>query len=138
MDQLIYASLSHTHFWYEVGMLEVPAVERRGHYRPPQEGRQTEYGNYRSISLVSHAGKVLLKVVARRVNHYCKVKGLLPEEQCGLRPDRSTTEMMFLVRRLQEIGRKAGESLSMYVCMIIHIARVWINRVKLPILLVVS
>ena len=26
MDQLIYASLSHTHYWYEVGMLDVPAI----------------------------------------------------------------------------------------------------------------
>ena len=26
MDQLIYASLSHTHYWYEVGMLKVPAI----------------------------------------------------------------------------------------------------------------
>ena len=26
MDQLIFASLSHTHCWYEVGMLKVPAV----------------------------------------------------------------------------------------------------------------
>ena len=26
MDQLKYASLSHTHYWYEVGMLKVPAV----------------------------------------------------------------------------------------------------------------
>ena len=26
MDQLILASLSHTHYWYEVGMLKVPAV----------------------------------------------------------------------------------------------------------------
>ena len=25
MDQLICASLSHTHCWYEVGMLKVPA-----------------------------------------------------------------------------------------------------------------
>ena len=25
MDQLIFASLSHTHYWYEVGMLKVPA-----------------------------------------------------------------------------------------------------------------
>ena len=32
---------------------------------------------------------------------YCEAKGLLPEEQCGFRPDRSTTDMMFLVRRLQ-------------------------------------
>ena len=27
MDQLIFASLSHTHYWYEVGMLEAPAVQ---------------------------------------------------------------------------------------------------------------
>ena len=27
---------------------------------------------------------------------------------------------------------------GMYVCIVIHIARVWINRVRLPILLVVS
>ena len=26
MDQLIFASLSHSHYWYEVGMLKVPAV----------------------------------------------------------------------------------------------------------------
>ena len=25
MDQLIFPSLSHTHYWYEVGMLKVPA-----------------------------------------------------------------------------------------------------------------
>ena len=26
MEQLICASLSHTHYWYEVGMLKVPAI----------------------------------------------------------------------------------------------------------------
>ena len=30
MDQLIYASLSHTHYWYEVGMLKVPAMHIEG------------------------------------------------------------------------------------------------------------
>ena len=29
MDQLIFASLSHTHYWYEVGMLKVPAVKSK-------------------------------------------------------------------------------------------------------------
>ena len=57
---------------------------------------------------MSHAGKVLLKVVARRLSAYCEAKGLLAEEQCGFRPDRSTTDMMFELRRLQGIGRKAG------------------------------
>ena len=48
-----------------------------------KKGDKTECGNYRGISLVSHAGKVLLKVVARRLSAYCEAKGLLPEEQCG-------------------------------------------------------
>ena len=78
-----------------------------------KKGDKTECGNYRGISLVSHAGKVLLKVVARRLSAYCEAKGLLPEEQCGFRPNRSTTDMMFVVRRLQEVGRKAGVSLHM-------------------------
>ena len=69
--------------------------------------------NYRGISLVSHAGKVLLKVVARRLRAYFEAKRLLPEEQCGFRPNRSTTNMMFVVRRLQEIGLKAGVFLFM-------------------------
>ena len=78
-----------------------------------KKGDKTECGNYRGISLVSHTGKVLLRVVARRLSAYCETKGLLPEEQCGFRLDRSTTDMMFVVRRLQEVGRKAGMSLHM-------------------------
>ena len=31
MDQLIFASLSHTHYWYEVGMLKVPAYDYMGY-----------------------------------------------------------------------------------------------------------
>ena len=65
-----------------------------------KKGDKTECGNYRGISLVSHAGKVLLKMVARRLSAYCEAKGLLPEEQCGFRLDRSTTDTMFVVRRL--------------------------------------
>ena len=62
---------------------------------------------------MSHAGKVRLKVIARRLSAYCEAKGLSPEEQCGFRADRSTPDMMFVVRRLQEVGRKAGVSLHM-------------------------
>ena len=81
-----------------------------------RKGDKTECGNYRGISLVSHAGKVLLKVDARRLGAYCEAKGLLPEEQCGFRPNRSTMDMMFVVRRLQEIGRRAG--VSIFMCFI--------------------
>ena len=52
-------------------------------------------------------GKVLLKIVAKRLGDYCEAKGLLLEEQCGFRPRRSTLDMLFAGRRLQELGRKA-------------------------------
>ena len=40
-----------------------------------------ECGNYRGISLVAHAGKILLKIIARRLSVYCERVGILPEEQ---------------------------------------------------------
>ena len=77
---------------------------------------RTECGNYRGISLVAHAGKVLLKIVATRLNTYCETRNLLPEEQCGFRPHHLTTDMMFEVRRLQELGRKAR--VPLFLCFI--------------------
>ena len=67
---------------------------------------RTECGNYRGISLVAHAGEILLKIIARRLSEYCERVGILPEEQSGFRPNRSTTDMIFVVRRLQELTRK--------------------------------
>ena len=67
---------------------------------------RTECGNYRGISVVSHAGKILLKIIARRLSDYCERSGILHEEQSGFRPNRSTTDMMFVIRRLQELARK--------------------------------
>ena len=58
---------------------------------------RTECGNYRSISLVAHAGKALLKIVATRLSAYCETRNMQPKEQCGFRPHRSTTDMMFAV-----------------------------------------
>ena len=66
----------------------------------------TECGNYRGISLVAHAGKVLLKIVALRLGLYLERECLLPESQCRFRPGRSTVDMMIVVYRLQELGRK--------------------------------
>ena len=56
---------------------------------------------------------MLLKVVARRLGDHCETR-LLLEEQRGFRPDRSTTDMMFVVCRFQEIRQKAGVSLFMW------------------------
>ena len=67
---------------------------------------RTECGNYRGISLVVLAGKILLEIIARRLSDYCERVGILPEEQCGFRPNRFTIDMMFVIRRLQGLARK--------------------------------
>ena len=44
---------------------------------------RTECGNYRGISLVAHAGKIQLNIIARHLSEYCECVGILPEEQSG-------------------------------------------------------
>ena len=77
---------------------------------------QTECSNYRAISLVAHAGKILLKIIARRLSEYCERMGILPEEQSGFRPKRSTNDMLFVIRGLQELAWK--KRIPLYVCFI--------------------
>ena len=62
---------------------------------------RTECGQTMGSSLVAHAGKILLKIVYRRLRECCERVGILPEEQSGFRPNQSTTDMMFVIRRLQ-------------------------------------
>ena len=42
---------------------------------------RTECVNYRGISLVAHAGKILLKIISHRLSEYCERVGILPEER---------------------------------------------------------
>ena len=77
---------------------------------------RTECGNYRGISLIAHARKILLKIIARRLSEYCERVGILPEEQNGFRPNRSTTDIMFVIRPLQELAWK--KLVPLYVCFI--------------------
>ena len=59
---------------------------------------RTECGSYRSISIEAHIGKVLLKVIAGRLKEHCERENILPEELCEFRPQRSTVDMMFVLR----------------------------------------
>ena len=83
-------------------------------YTNNKTGRSVVTINYRGISLVAHACKVHLKVVAGRLSDYCEREGILPEEQCGFRPHRSTGDMMFVVQRLHELSRKMDTPLKAY------------------------
>ena len=63
-----------------------------------------------------HAGKILLEIIARRLSEYCERVEILPEEQSGFRPNVSTTDVMFVIRRLLELVRM--RRIPLYVCFI--------------------
>ena len=92
------------------------AVKRCHHHVLHKKKDWTECSNYKGISLVAHAGKILLKIIARRLSEYCERAGILPEEQSRFRPNHSTTDMMFVIRRLQELAQK--KRISLYICFI--------------------
>lgn len=45
-----------------------------------KKGGTTDCGNYRGISLVAEAGKVIHKLVVTRLSEYCEREGILLEE----------------------------------------------------------
>ena len=72
----------------------------------------TECGNSRGISLLSVAEKVLAKIMLTRLLEHV-VDIALPESQCGFRRGRSTIDMIFVARQLQENCREQHQDLYM-------------------------
>ena len=66
-----------------------------------KKGNKSDCGNYRGISLLSTAGKILAQVILNRLISAVSEESL-PESQCGFRPGRSTIDMVFSVRQIQE------------------------------------
>ena len=55
----------------------------------PKEGNLQKCQNYRTISLISHPSKVMLKVLLNRLKP--QAEKIIAEEQAGFRAGRSTT-----------------------------------------------
>ena len=81
-----------------------------------KKGDRSNCNNFRGISLLSHVGKVPAKLITNRLSAFCEANNILPEEQCGFRPGRSTVCMLFVVRRLQELGRR--RRIPLYMCFV--------------------
>ena len=69
--------------------------------------------NHRGFSLLSIAGKILVRVLLNRLNGHLKQSGLLPESHCGFRKDRGTIDMIFTARQLQEKYQEQNVDLYM-------------------------
>ena len=74
----------------------------------------SDCNSYRGISLLAIAGKVFARVVLPRTQKLAE--RVYPESQCGLRSKRSTTDMIFSVRQLQE--KYNEQNMPLYIAFI--------------------
>ena len=65
MDQFIFVSLSHTHYWYEVGMLKVPA------YVLVSLGQQYNVGEKPTVMLYTYINHHAEPPIITQHTHYC-------------------------------------------------------------------
>ena len=66
----------------------------------PKKGNLQLCQDYRTISLINHSSKVMLKVILNRLKP--QAEEIIAEEQAGFRAGRSTTEQIFNLRILCE------------------------------------
>ena len=69
----------------------------------PKKGNAKECSNYRTIALISHASKVLLKIPQARLQQY--VNRELSDVQAGFRKGRGTRDQIANIRLIIEKGR---------------------------------
>ena len=77
----------------------------------PKKGNAKECSNYRTIALISHTSKVMLKILQARLQQY--VNRELPDVQAGFRKGRGTRDQIANIRwiwKKQESSRKTSIS----------------------------
>ena len=75
----------------------------------PKKGNLQMCQNYRTISLISHPSKVMLKILLNRLKP--QAEEIIAEEQAGIRAGRSTSEHIFNLRILCEKHLQHQQSL---------------------------
>ena len=70
----------------------------------PKKGSAKECSNYRTITLISHAGKVMLKILQARLQQY--VNHELPDVQAGFRKGRGTRDQIANIWGIIEEARE--------------------------------
>ena len=78
------------------------------------KGERSSCNNYRGISLLSVISKVFAKVILIRLQNLTEL--VYPESQCGFRAGRSTLDMVFCLRQLQE--KCTEQQMPLYIAFI--------------------
>ena len=74
----------------------------------PKKGNAKEYSNYHTVALISHASKVMLKILQARLQQYVNCE--LPDVQAGFRKGRRTRDQIgnihWIIEKATEFQKK--------------------------------
>ena len=70
----------------------------------PKKGNANECSNYHTIILISHASKVMLKILQARLQQYLSCE--LPDVQAGFRKGRGTKDQIANIHRIIKKARE--------------------------------
>ena len=76
----------------------------------PKKGNAKECSNYCTIALISHASKVMLKILQARLQQYMNHE--LPDVQAGFRKGRGTRDQIANIRWIIQKARKFQKNTS--------------------------
>ena len=79
-------------------------------YKDLKKGNAKECLNYHTIALISHASKVMLKILQARLQQY--VNRELPDVQAGFRKDREPESTCWIIKKVSEFQK------NIYFCFI--------------------
>ena len=78
----------------------------------PKKGNAKECSNYHTIALISHANKVMLKILQARLQQYMNWE--LPDVQAGFRKGRGTRDQIANIHWITEKSREFQKNI--YFC----------------------
>ena len=92
----------------------------------PKKGNAKECSNYRTIALISHASKVMLKILQARLQQYMNRE--LPDVQAGFRKGRGTRDQIVNIRWIMEKAREFQKNIYFCLMTMPKPLTVWITR----------
>ena len=96
------------------GSAVATGLENVSFHSNPKKGNAKECSNYHTIALISHASKVMLKILQVRLQQY--VNQEFPDVQAGFRTGRGTRDSIANIHWIIKKARKFQKNI--YICFI--------------------
>ena len=91
----------------------------------PKKGNAKECSDYHTIALISHASKVILKILQDRLQLYVNCK--LPDVQAGFRKGRGTRDQIVDIRWIIKKAREFQKNINFALLTMLKPLTVWVT-----------